>query len=196
VEEESERQPGWQLLAGIIEYWADEGLRHIGRLRANGSTEPSAIPIGTIDEQHAAFVAQREPWRASQITLITNGTGAVIASWAGDATAVIDGVPAKQYVVASNESWGDLGLRVMLNPAALERLTPKPWPDSFRISGGLLKNDMQTAPDLYSASASRYEVKYDALLDVVTQWTAIIDESVASRLSLTHLSTLGAMPSE
>lgn len=117
--------------------------------------ETSAVPIGTVDQAFAAFIAHREPWRASEITLITNGTGPVIASCADDATAVIEGVPAQQHVVASNESWGDLGLYRMLNPSWLERLVPKPWPADLSIAGESLEKDTEAPPELFTASASR-----------------------------------------
>jgi len=190
----SETPPSWSALAGVIEYWAEEGLRHLGRLRANGSSETSVVPMGTVDQAFAAFVAQREPWRASEITLITNGTGPVIASWADDATAVIDGVPAQQHVVASNESWGDLGLYPLLNPSWLERLVSKPWPAEFRITGESFKQEQDAALELSSASVSHYDIVYDSALGIITQWAATIESAVASRFSLTQLQTLQATP--
>jgi hypothetical protein len=192
----SETRPPWHALAGVIEYWAEEGLRHIGRLRAAGSSKTSAVPIGTVDQEIAAFIAHREPWRASEITLMTNGTGPVIASWSDDATAVIEGVPAQQHIVASNESWGDLGLYRLLNPSWLERLAPKPWPADLSIAGESLEKDTDAAPELFTASTSRYHVAYDPALDIITQWTATIDGAVASRFSLTHLNTLEAVPAK
>ena len=189
-----ERRSSWHALTGVVAYWAEEGLRHIGRLRAAGSPEKSPVPLGTIDQVYAAFIAQREPWRASEVILMTNGAGPLIVSWADGATAVIEGIPAQQRVVAVSESWGDLGLGRMLNPSWLERLVPKPWPSDLRVAGATLQNDIDAAPELFSASVSHYDVVYDGTLDVITQWTATIDGAVASRFALTQLATVEVPP--
>ena len=156
----------WQVLSGVIEWWADEGLRDEGRRRralAAGRT-PNAEQIarGTLDVVRAAFIAQRESWRLTEVTLleVPESTAPVIASWADEATAVLRGKPAKQHFVAAKESWGDLGIGVMLKPDALRQLVPEPWPERFELDGPLLEDDPTLFPELLSASIDRYEVAF------------------------------------
>jgi hypothetical protein len=64
---------GWEVLTGVIEWWADEGLRDIGRrrfhrARAKVSDEPG-LPCGSIDVTRHAFVVRRTPWRLAQVSL-------------------------------------------------------------------------------------------------------------------------------
>ena len=187
----------WTVVAGIIEWWADEGLRDVGRRRfaaARGKrTAAEATPAGTdVDAATRAFVARREPWRLSQIELTApegDDVAAAVVAWAGDATAVLAGDPPAQRVVGPNESWGDLGLRVLLEPAALEELVPLPWAERFAVPAGLLERDLTLLPQLVSLGTDRYDVVYDGDLGVVTSWAAVIDGAVAQRISLRAVTT-------
>lgn len=188
----------WEVLTGVVEWWADEGLRDSGRRRFNeargGTWLAGALPPGGIDRARAAFVAQRFPWRLSEVTMATTSdeiTPAIV-SWADDATSVLKGSPARQHVVRPNESWGDLGLRQMLNPSALEALVPKPWAAHFQVSGAVLERDASVLPEFVSLGTDYYQVRYDGDRDILTTWTAVINNSAAQRLSLSQLSSLTA----
>jgi hypothetical protein len=174
----------WSILLGVVEWWADEERRDAGR----GTTTSGA----TIDHVRAAFVAQRSPWRLSEVTLDTTNPDVTpaIASWADAATAVLRGTPAQQHVVGANESWGDLCLRSLLLPTALEALLPKPWPSEFHVPGELLERDVSVLPDLISLGTDHYEVSYDPDLDTITAWTALIDGTPAQRVTLSNITSL------
>jgi hypothetical protein len=185
----------WQVLTGVIEWWSDEGLRDIGRLRYHRSRqsvrERDGVPRGTVDTSRAAFVAKRSPWRIAQVALgLPNETSPDVVAWADEATAVLTGSPASQHLVPPNESWGDHGLRRMLNPTPLETLVAKPWPATFRVEGHLLERDMSLLPELVSLATDYYEATYDAELDVLTSWTSFIDGESAHRQTLTHLTDI------
>jgi hypothetical protein len=150
------------------------------------------IARGTLDIFRAAFIAQREPWRLTEVTLpdVPESTAPVIASWADEATAVLRGKPAEQHVVAANESWGDLGVRAMLKPDGLRQLVPEPWPERFVVDGPLLEDDPTLLPELFSVSTDRYEVVFDPSREILTSWAAIIDGEVAQRITLSRLTAL------
>lgn len=186
----------WTVVAGIIEWWADEGLRDIGRGRFAAARGRSAVgeatPAGTdVDAAARAFVAGREPWRLSQIALTApeGDDVAAVVAWAGDATAVLAGDPPAQRVVGPNESWGDLGLRALLEPAALEELVPPPWAERFAVPAELVERDLALLPQLVSLGADRYDVAYDGDLGVVRSWAAVIDGAVAQRILLRAVTT-------
>ena len=126
--------------------------RWAGRRALNAGTNPQAqrIARGTLSIARAAFIAQREPWRLTEVTLleVPESTAPVIASWADEATAVLQGKPAEQHVVAPNENWGDLCVGIMLKPNALHRLVPEPWPERFAVDGPLLEQDPALLPEL------------------------------------------------
>jgi hypothetical protein len=185
----------WQILSGVVEWWAEEGLREVGRRRrAQDAGTPNAqrIARGTLDVVRAAFIAQREPWRLTEVTLleVPESTAPVIASWADEATAVLRGKPAEQHFVAPNESWGDLGVGVMLKPDALRQMVREPWPEQFVVDGPLVEHDPTLLPELHTASADRYEVVFDPSREILTSWTAIIDGEVAQRITLSRLTAL------
>lgn len=186
----------WQILSGVVEWWAEEGLRDLGRRRRalNAGRTPNAQQIarGTLDIVRAAFIAQLEPWRLTEVTLleVPESTAPVIASWADNATTVLRGKPAEQHVVAPNESWGDLCVAVMLKPAALRQLVPGPWPERFVVDGPLLEHDPTLLPELLSWSTDRYEVVFDPSREILTNWTAIIDGEVAQSITLSQLEEL------
>jgi hypothetical protein len=184
----------WQVLTGVVEWWADEGLRDIGRLQRAGarSAPEHRTPSGTIDSTRAAFVAQRDPWRLSEITLGPHDDPATpaVTSWADNATAVLTGIPARQHVVGPNETWGDLTVRRMLDPAALQSLVAKPWASRFEIPGELLERDITVVPELVTLASDRYEVTYNRELGILVTWTANINGAVAQRTSLTRLTTV------
>jgi hypothetical protein len=185
----------WDVLAGAVEWWADEGLREVGRRRfheARGTVSSDVAPLGSVDRVRAVFVAQRRPWRLSEVALDTTNDEVTpaVASWADDATAVLKGGPARQHVVGPNESWGDLGVRQMLVPTALEVLVSKPWTAEFRVPGEVLERDMSVLPEFVSLGTDHYEVSYDGDLDVLTAWTAVIDGTAAQRLVLSQTTSL------
>ena len=202
----------WQIISGVVDWWADEGLRDLGRCRralADGRIpNPQRIARGTLDFFRAAFIAQRDPWRLTEVILLehrdpwrlTDGTlleapespAPVIASWADEATAILRGKPAEQHVVAAKESWGDFCVRVMLNPNALSQLVPEPWSDRFELDGPLLEHDPSILPGLFSCSTDRYEITFDPGREILMSWTAIIDGAVAQRVTLSRLTELGS----
>ncbi len=63
----------WRVLAGVFDWWADEGIRDIGRERFHrrrGSDVSGTIGSpGTTDSLRFAFVAQRSPWRLAELYL-------------------------------------------------------------------------------------------------------------------------------
>jgi hypothetical protein len=200
----------WEVLTGVIDWWADEGLRDVGRRRfhlAMGKQVGAGLlPRGSIDASRHAFVVRHHPWRLAQVRLdvadsdadgqtgqLTANAPGVVVSWADDATAVLSGSPASQHVVPANESWGDFGLRSMLEPGPLETVVAKPWGRLVTIDGQLLETDSFILPELVSLTASHYEATYDADLDALTSWTAFIDGEVAHRQSLTQLTVI-SMP--
>jgi hypothetical protein len=186
----------WQALTGVVEWWADEGRRDLGRRRFNeargGTPSGQARAPGIIDVVRALFAAQRHPWRLSEVALSTTNDHVTpaVASWADHATAVLRGTPAQQHAVAADETWGDLGLRTMLDPRALETLLPRPWPAQLHVPGDVLERDLPALPELVSLASDHYEIAYDADLDILTTWAAIIDGEVAQRVSLTHLTVV------
>jgi hypothetical protein len=186
----------WQILSGVVDWWAEEGLREVGRgrrpLNAGMSPHPQRIARGTLSIARAAFIAQREPWRLTEVTVleVPESTAPVIASWADEATAVLRGKPAQQHLVAANESWGDLCVGRMLKPGALHQLVPEPWPERFAVDGPLLEQDPALLPELLSWSTDRYEVEFDPGREILTSWTAIIDGEVAQRITLSRLTAL------
>jgi hypothetical protein len=115
-------------------------------------------------------------------------------SWADDATAVLMGNPAAQHLVPSNESWGDSGLRRMLEPGPLEALVPRPWGSLLTIDGELLELDTLLLLEFVSLAADHYEAAYDDELDALTSWTAFIDGEPAQRQALTHLTVISLAP--
>ena len=187
----------WQILSGVVEWWAEEGLRDLGRRRraldAGRTPNAQQIARGTLDIVRAAFIAQREPWRLTEVTLleVPESTAPVIASWADEATAVLRGKPAEQHFVPPNQSWGDLGVGVMLKPDALRQLVPEPWPERFVVDGPRLEqHDLTLFPELVTASTDRYEVVFDPSREILMSWTAIIDGEVAQRITLSRLTAL------
>ncbi|HEU4973718.1 MAG TPA: hypothetical protein VFT50_01410 [Baekduia sp.] len=186
----------WLVLAGIVEWWADEGRRDVGRRRFHEETGPTGCPgpapPHVIDHIRAAFVAQHQPWRLIEMSLPSKNPliTPFVVSWADEATAVLRGDPAKQHVVRPNESHGDLGAQRMLNPSALETLVPKPWTARFVVPGDLLELDVSVLPELVTLGADHYEVNYDRDLDILTTWTAIIDGAPAQRVSLREVTSL------
>jgi hypothetical protein len=186
----------WQVLTGVVEWWADEGLRDIGRRRYSAARgkRPTGDEMspGHIDLARAAFAAQRNPWRLAEVSLssVDDQVSPAIASWADNATAVLRGSPAQQRLVGPNETWGDLGLRRMLEPDALEALVPKPWPAEFQVPGDAVERDLTLMADFVSLSSDYYAVSYNRDLDVLTTWAAIIDGEIAQRVSLTHLTAV------
>ena len=192
----------WQVLTGVVEWWADEGLRDVGRrrfheARGNDVGSGDAPPGVRIDVAGSAFAARRVPWRLTELSLGSpdDEVAPAVTSWADEATAVLKGSPAEQHMVGSNERWGDLGLRRMLEPAPLETLVPRPWPAEFRVAGHLLERDFFVLPEFASLATDHYEVMYDADLDVLTMWAAVIDGEVAQRTCLTHLTSVEPAPS-
>lgn len=120
----------------------------------------------------------------------TDENGPAVVAWADNATAVLKGNPVEQFIIGPNTSWGDLSLRQMLEPNALEALIAKPWPELFHVDGDLLEHDMSLVPGLISLSTEYYEATYDAHLDVLTTWRAIIDGEEAQRIVLSHLNPI------
>lgn len=186
----------WRVLTGVCEWWADEGIRDVGRARAHrarGTEAASArTPLGTIDASRVVFVARRDPWRLAQVCVSGRDAGPAVVAWADEAAAVLDGSPAEARVIGPQASYGDLGLRQMLHPAPLERIVPKPWSSRLRIEGHLLQRDMFMLPELVSLAADFYELAYDADLGVLTAWTAYVDGAAANRISVSRLADLGA----
>ena len=185
----------WQVLAGQFEWWADEARRDLGRRRyhaARGRVFAEEEPGETlaVDTRRVAFIVQRSPWRLGQIALGPEFNEAAIVAWADDATAVLAGSPATLRVLGPNETWGDLGLRRMLEPARLEAHVPRPWAATFRVDGALVDGDLSAVPELVSLSTDHYEAAYDAALGVLTQWTAVIDGEVVARHELRDLALL------
>ena len=117
-----------------------------------------------------------------------------MVSWADDATAVLKGDPVEQHVVGPDVTWGDLGLRQMLEPDALATLVGRPWASRFSVSGQLLDPDHGMLPALISLASDHYEVACDPRLDVLTSWSAVIDGEVAQRISLTQLTDVELAP--
>ncbi len=182
----------WNALTGVIEWWADEELRDLGRGRFHQGrgasvTTVEPLPRGAIDRSSAGFVARRVPWRLALLSLDSVSDGPVVVAWADDATVVLDGEPAVGRVASSRESWGDLGARGLLFPERLERLVPKPWSDRFEVEGDLLSDQMDVLPEFVSLATDHYKATYDAQLDVLTSWTAFIDGEPAARHSLSQL---------
>jgi hypothetical protein len=185
----------WCVLTGLCEWWADEGIRDIGRARfhrargAQGSGAPR--PPGTVDRSRVAFVARRDPWRLAQLQIGPSAAGPTVVAWADEATVLLSGSPAEARILGPRQSYGDLALRRMLHPAPLETLVPRPWSSRLRIDGELLERDHSVLPELLSLAADFYRSTYDADLDVLTGWTAYIDGEAANRILLSHLTDVG-----
>jgi hypothetical protein len=190
------RAPLWHVLTGVCEWWADEGIRDVGRARFHQARRPElssakGTPLDTISCRRVVFVARRDPWRLAQVDVAGRDACRLVA-WADNATAVLDGSPAKAQVLGRKVSYGDLGLRRMLHPAPLEAIVPKPWSSQLCIEGQLLERDMSVLPEFVSLGADFYEVAYDEDLDVLTAWTAYIEGAAASRISVSQFADVGA----
>lgn len=183
----------WTVLTGVVEWWSDEGLRDLGRARfherrGRHRSGGDLLPRGSIDQHTAAFVARRTHWRLAVVTTdATSATQADVVAWADDATVVLHGSPASGRVLTPNESWGDLGARRLLCPGRLEQLIARPWPLRFTLEGSILEEDMGVLPEFVTLASDHYEITYDADLDVLTSWTAFIDDEPAARQQLRHL---------
>jgi len=189
----------WNVLTGVIEMWSDEGLRDVGRRRfheARGtrlSSEGDLALPGDVYQTRLVFAARRLPWRLTMISLDEaepDDRHPVVTSWADDATAVLRGSPAEPYMVGPHESYGDGPLGPMLEPAPLATLVATPWPTRFEVPGWLLERDMSVLPAFVSLASDRYEVIFDAELDILTSWSAVIDGAVIQRVSLTHVTPI------
>ncbi len=188
----------WQALTGVFEWRVDEGLRDVGRRRFHeAGGRPDLVRRGAVQRKALllavrwVFVARRHPWRLAVVNLRDQDTGSpAVTAWADDVTAVLKGVPAAQHVVGPNQSWGNLGLRRMLEPESLTTFVPPPWPPSFRIRGDLLEDDSSAAPEFTSLAVDHYEAGFDPALGVVTAWTAFIDGAVALRQTLAQLTAV------
>jgi hypothetical protein len=162
----------WQVLTGVVEWCADEGLRDIGRMRfhrASGHdirTGPPE-PRGTVALQRRAFVARRSPWRLAQVSLDEHypyerdGSSFPVVAWADDAVVALSGQPAKQIQLGPTDTLGDNGLRSMLEPEPLEQVFSRPWPIEIRLGGDLLERDMLILPAFISLGADHYEATYE-----------------------------------
>jgi hypothetical protein len=180
----------WDVLAGVIEWWADEDVRGVGRRRYNeskGRSMSDLVPKVITCTIRSAFVARRRPWRMTQIVLTANVDRAAVLAWADDATAVLKGDPPSQHIVAENESWGDLGLRSMLEPGPMELIVRRPWPSTLRIGGHLLEQAEMIMHEFTSLGSDYYEVTYDSERDILTSWSAFIDGDLAMRQEITQL---------
>lgn len=183
----------WEVLTGVIEWWSDEGIRDLGRFRFHEShgfhPTGSLFLKGTISIRRSAFVARRRPWRMAQIMLEpTEEDDAAVVAWADEATAVLIGQPAS---LSHDRSWGDLGLRRMLEPEPLETFVPRPWEARIEIEGSLLDNDVSILPEFVSLASDRYEATYDSELDILTSWSAFIDDELACRQKLSEVVSVG-----
>jgi hypothetical protein len=177
----------WQVLAGVVELWADEGLCEVGRQRGHQARDKRLrsreILPGRIKSTRAAFVARRTPWRMAQLSLDEpeSELSVAVAAWADDATAVLRGNPAMHYAMGPNQTWGDSGLRSMLEPSTMEEVVSTPWSARFRLDGGLLEQSTHLVPELVVLGADHYDVIYDRELRLITRWEAIIDDHSARR---------------
>lgn len=189
----------WDLVSGLYDLWADEGLQGIGRARHHRA-KAREVPdsafeyVPDIFVKRSAFVAQRHPWRLTEIILADAGDApAAVVSWADDAVGVMKGEPARQHLVEhpyETQVWTNSILRQLLEPGPLEKLVPRPWAAHFRVEEELLRRDMTIVGPLVSLGAEHFEVTYDENFDVLTSWTAIIDGRPAERVSLTQTRAL------
>ena len=90
-------------------------------------------------------------------------------------------------MLTPNESWDNLGARRLLCPDPLEQLIVRPWPLRFDLDGSILEENMGVLPEFVTVATDHYEITYDAELDVLTSWTAFIDDEPAARQQLRHL---------
>jgi hypothetical protein len=180
----------WDVLAGTIEWWADEGIREVGRRRYDESkgrrVRDDVIRRKTCTIR-SAFVARRQPWRMTQVALAADVDRAAVLAWADDASAVLKGDPASQHVVGRNESCGDLGLRRMLEPRPLELIVPRPWASTIQIDGHILEEDGMILHEFISLGSDYYEAGYDFERHILTSWSALIDGDLAMKQEITQL---------
>lgn len=134
----------------------------------------------------ALFVARREPWRLSELSLERREDDVVpaVAAWADAATAVLIGHPARQQVVGPRQSWGTLGAKHLLVPDVLAKVVQQPWPERFELDGRALEQDLELVPELVTLGCDRYVAAYDGQVGVITDWTAFIGGAVAQRIQL------------
>lgn len=186
----------WSVLTGVVEWLADEGLRDLGRRRfherqGRHRSDRDLLPRATIDQETAAFIARRTPWRLALLaTDTTTPSRPEVVAWADDATVVLNGRPASGRVLTPKESWGDMGARRLLCPDPLEQLIPRPWSPQFSLAGEVLEADTSVLPEFVTLASDHYEITDDPDLDVLTSWTAIIDGEMAARQQLHHLTPL------
>lgn len=186
----------WSILTGVVEWWSDEGLRDLGRrrfheCRGKGRSDVDPLPRGTVEQDSAAFIARRTPWRLALLaTDRTTRSRPEVVAWADDATVVLNGRPASGRVLTPKESWGDMGAFRLLCPGSLEQFIPRPWSPRFSLTGDVLEADMSVLPEFVTLASDHYEVTYEPELDVLTSWTAFIDGEVAARQQLRHLARL------
>lgn len=189
----------WCVLSGECEWWADEGIRDVGRARfhqARGTELSSAqTPLGTIEFSRIAFQVRRGSRLVQMHVAGSDGTPDLEA-WADEVSSVLfDARPLEAGARGVHASLSHGWLWSMLHPAPLEGVVPKPWFSQIRIEGHLLEPPTCSVfPAFVSLAADFYEATYDADLDVLTAWTAYIDGAAAHRLriSLSQLADASA----
>ena len=142
----------------------------------------------TATEAHI-FVAFASPWRAAMVSLDgrTGNDLPAIVAWADGAATALKGSPAE--LASTDGSWGDLGLRRMLDPWWIRTLSD--------LEGGTVVVESEchgqlvdVAPEMVSLGAVRYEADYDDDKNVILEWRALIDGRVAQRTTLSSLTAI------
>ena len=190
----------WEVLCGTLEEVRDLRLEDLGRERSHKRRDP-AVGAGDHDRLsgtqlfRAAFAARRDPWRLAMVNVECDfaipgeprETDVALVAWAEGLTAIIHGDPAAGEVFGPGDgTFGDHSLGRLLRPQPLEGLVPPPWPAHFQVPGDVLGADeaMFLVPELVTIGADRYEAGFDAAAGVLTSWTALVDDEVATRFRL------------
>lgn len=180
----------WETIVGTFEFAEDQGLTDVGRSRFHKSHGSQLDPglfaresSGLNEEVNWAFVARRHPWSLIVVNLptTTESVGEIIA-WTGERTAVINET-LDITVFGPKHERGALGLAQMLNPllfANMEQFSPQ-------ISGTMFDDDLSIAPDLTVLGSDLYEIILNPELHIITSWTALISENIASTRQITIL---------
>ena len=184
----------YSAVTGIFELWENQALlvaASRGLLPESPWEHDRGRPAEMVITERWAFAARCRPLYLATVSLQSDeGSAAASIAWAGSATAVITGDPLTAHAAAPNESWGDLGLKIMLEPALLETVIPGPWPDAFTVDGTRLAADPSVVPGFQARGADRFSATYDTDLAIITSWTAEIGGMAARRHVLSHLSAV------
>lgn len=182
---------GRLVVTGIFEFWEDEELLLHGLHGTSfpGFRQEEEGRSGLALTLRWAFAAARgNSLYLSVVSLLPQDSlSALACSWFGDVTTVVTGDPPAPRILGPNAEYGDLGLKLMLEPSSLAEIIPGPWPRDFDVDGLRIAADPLAVPDFQCRGAERFRVAHEPESNVITSWVAEIHGLPARRQVVTNL---------